>query len=651
MLVFRYFMTISASLVLALLYGQQTTAQELFSLNKSKGDKDLNNLPPASELESSSEETEAPVLFDSEPQVEVIADSLLEAHLAVASANAPSSPNLGPIKVSPQKDLNGAFSSENLVRQSNEPTNQETPSLLEAHLAVASANAPSSPNLGPVKVSPQKDFNGAFSSENLVRQSDEPTNQENSSDKEDIYTSISFETKDSASDRKKNPAPEDLNPGENPLLFPTEKDEVEINNVKEITLEQAIGLAQRNNRELQIAQLSLEQSRERLREALAAEYPNLSTRVDFTRQDSASTELSLRNQDLEVTAAETTSTTLDGRVELNYDLYTGGRRSAQIRLSESQVRLQQLEVERQSELTRFDATNDYYNLQDSDAQVSIQQAAVEDATQTLRDAELLEQAGLGTKFDVLRAQVDLADSNQALTRAIANQRTAKRRLVEQLGLGQHVEVTAADEIKVAGSWDISLEESIILAYKNRAELEQQLVQRNIDEQQEIVAIASIRPQVSLFANYNFLGVLDDELDPVDGYTFGARVQWNFFDGGRAKARKAQSELDVEIDKTRFADQRNKIRLEVEDAYFNLQANRENIDTATIAVELATESLRLARLRFQAGVGTQTDVIDAQTELTRARGNQLRAIIDYNLSLNAIQRSVSNLPDSWLFDLP
>jgi outer membrane protein TolC len=446
---------------------------------------------------------------------------------------------------------------------------------------------------------------------------------------------------------------EKLEPSPNPLLFPTKKDEVKIDDVQPITLEEAIALGRRNNRNLQEAQLNLEKSREQLREAMASIYPNLGTQFNFSHVDSAAAELQGRRVDGGITTsqADTKSTTYDGRVEMNYDVYTGGRRGAQIRAAREGIKLQELELERLFEQNRFDVTRSYYALQNADAQIAIQQAAVEDATQSLRDAELLEQAGLGTKFDVLRAQVELANANQNLTLAVSNQRVARRELIELLSLGQQVEVTAAEPIEVAGSWDFSLEESIIMAYRNRAELEQNLVQRNINEQQQIIEISAIKPQISVFANYNFLGNLFDELRPADGYQFGARLFWQFFDGGAARARKEQSKIDVKIDETRFADQRNKIRLEVETAYYNLQANQENIGTASIAVQLAEESLRLARLRFQAGVGTQTDVINSQTELTTARGNLLRAIIDYNQSLNALQRSVTNLPDQQLFDLP
>jgi outer membrane protein TolC len=183
-------------------------------------------------------------------------------------------------------------------------------------------------------------------------------------------------------------------------------------------------------------------------------------------------------------------------------------------------------------------------LQEADAQVEISQAAVTDAARSLRDAQLLEQAGLGTRFDVLQAQVSLANANQDLTRAISQQRISRRQLVRLLSLAQPVEVSAADPIEVAGDWDLSLEQSIILAYKNRAELEQQLVQRDISEQQRRIALAAIRPQASLTASYNILGVLNDDLGSCRWFHLGARLQWNFFDGGAARARAKQEKLTL-----------------------------------------------------------------------------------------------------------
>ena len=436
-----------------------------------------------------------------------------------------------------------------------------------------------------------------------------------------------------------------FNSSSNPLLFPTKTQEVKIEEQQPVTLQDAIAVALQNNKDLQVARLELDRSRDSLDASLATQLPTVNGQLEVNqRGDDTPAEdgFTMRNRTL-----------LLGQIELSYNVYDGGRRNATIARSSREVYLNQLEVERISEDVRFNATSAYYELQNADAQVAIAQAAIEDFSQTLRDAQLLEQAGLGTRFDVLQAQVDLANANQALTRAIAEQRNARRNLADVLGVGQRVELTAADEIAESGEWAYTLEESIVMAYKNRAELQQQLVQREISEQDREIALSETRPNVNVFANYNFTNTFTDTFDSTgyaNGYNLGARLNWDIFDGGVANARAEVESRNIEINETNFAKQRDEIRLNIETAYNNMIANKENISTTETAVTTAVESLRLARLRFQAGVGTQTDVINAQRSLTEARGNFLQAIIGYNQSLNELQRAVSNLPDNKLFEV-
>jgi OMF family outer membrane factor len=442
-------------------------------------------------------------------------------------------------------------------------------------------------------------------------------------------------------------APNYLNPSGNPLIFPTKPDEVNIRVVQPITLNQAIELALKNNQTLQTARINLEIARAQLKEQQAALLPTASAEASITQDQSA---LAQRQNELAGTDNPEDSTNLQGSVRIVYGVYTGGERAAQIKRAEKVIRQQELEVERVSEQTRFDATDAYYELQRGDAQVAIAQASIEDASQSLRDAQLLEQAGLGTRFAVLQAEVDLANANQDLTRAISNQRISRRRLAQILSVGQHIELTAADEIREAGTWGLSLDDSIVLAYKNRAELEQQLLQREISAEDRSIAISAVIPQVDLLGEYNVLNDLSDEAGFGDGFSVGGRIRWTFFDGGRAFARARQAERNIDRADTEFSLRRNEIRLQVEESYYSLISNQENIKTSQKSIESATESLRLARLRFQAGVGTQTDVINSQRDLTDARSRYLQAIVDYNRSLNSLQRAISNLPDNRLFEV-
>lgn len=444
--------------------------------------------------------------------------------------------------------------------------------------------------------------------------------------------------------------PDKLNPNPNPLQFPTKPEEVTLQENQPISLAQALELARRNNRDLQVAVLTKERSQAALREAQAALLPTVGISTGVTRQRTASDTLStkLQEQAQEGLPAELrtpvepaqASTAFSGQAQLSYNIFTSGQRQASIRAAEEQLRSDELAVESRSEDIRLNVSTDYYNLQQADEQVRISQSSVTNAQASLKDAEALERAGVGTRFDVLRSQVNLANAQQTLTNAISQQQVARRQLATRISLSQSVNISAADPVQLAGLWNQSLEQSIVLAFQNRPELQQQLAQRNISEQQRRQALASLGPQVSLVASYSLLDRFNDNVGVSDGYSVGVQATLNLFDGGAARARAAQQKVNIAIAETNFANQRDQIRFQVEQAFSTQKSNLENVQTANTALEQAREALRLARLRFQAGVGTQTDVINSENDLTVAEGNRVRAILDYNRALAQLQRSVT-----------
>lgn len=412
----------------------------------------------------------------------------------------------------------------------------------------------------------------------------------------------------------------------NPLSQPTNAEEVTIERTQVIALETSIELAYANNPDLQTAFLELDQSRAALREARAALYPTITAGADVTTQENL-----VRNNDMD--------TRFDGRAEIAYDLFTSGQRAATIRAAQAQVRFSELEVERRQESLRLTVANLYYVLQEATEQIRIDKAFVDETNRNLRDTQLRQREGLGTRFDVLRSEVQFANARQSLIQSQSQEKEAKRDLARLLNLPPTVDIQATP-VEQTEPWSLNLEDSIILAFQNRAELEQQLAQRELSQQQAIATRASLGPQVSLFANYTASDILDSD-DSTDNYSFGARFNMLLFDGGAVKARSRQQEDAAAIAEQDFAETLDQVRFEVEQSYFNLQANQENIATAKVAVTQAEEALRLANLRFDAGVGTQLDVLTAQSELTQAEGNLITALLGYNRAVVGLQRAVSN----------
>ncbi|WP_373546964.1 TolC family protein [Chamaesiphon sp.] len=426
------------------------------------------------------------------------------------------------------------------------------------------------------------------------------------------------------------PTPDSNSKLPNDLNLPKTGGEVQITGTRAITLQEALDLAFRNNRQVQASRLTVARSQASIGAAQAAQ----SVQVGLTS--------TLQNQGSPLIIGDrpqvgnSSNTDVQGNLQATYNVLSAGRNQSSVRVAEEQVRFDSLDLLRVEQLVRGQVITAYYDLQAADSAIIINQASVRDATRSLSDAQLQEQAGVGTRFDILRAQVQLATANQDLTNSQGQQQTARQRIAQLLVVDNNTQFTAADTVRESGTWNYSLEESVVIAFKNRPEVKQQLSLRLISQQQQIIASAADSAQVNLFARYGLGKSLTTSTSAQDNYSLGAQLSWNFLDGGAAGSNSNREKVSQQIFENQFTTTRNQIRFEVEQAYFSLGSSQKNIATSTQALRQAEESLKLARLRFQAGVGTQTDVIVAQTALATARGNRITAILNYNRALSSLR---------------
>lgn len=428
-----------------------------------------------------------------------------------------------------------------------------------------------------------------------------------------------------------------LPPPSSSLQVPKKPEDVTIKTTQAITLAQAIDAAQRRNRDLQIAALQVEQQRAALKQARAAIYPTVGVSAGITRSDSAQAAISAKQ--FGRPNRPNANNSFSGSVQLNYDVFTSGQRPASIRAAEAALGSSEKAYQTQQRQLRLDVANDYYDLQQADESIKIAQQTVENGQENLRVAQAKESAGLGTRFDVLQAQVSLANNQQQLIQAQNQQQVSRRQLAQRLSLPDMVTVVSADPVAIGGEWSISLEDSIVQALQNRSELAQLLDQRNIALQNRKVALGSLGPQLTFNANVALADDLGDNNLGAYGYGVGAQASKTIFDGGAAKAIATQQQINATIAETQFGSFKNVIRFQVEQNYYTLQASKERIGTTRCAIEQAEQGLNLAKLRRDFGVGTSLEVSNATTDLAQARNNYLSAIVSYNRALSALQRFV------------
>jgi outer membrane protein TolC len=459
--------------------------------------------------------------------------------------------------------------------------------------------------------------------------------------------------------------------------------ELELAASEPLSLADAIAITEASSCRIRQRELELDQSKLQLKQAKAANKPQLSTNVSAqaSGSDTQSNILKGARPGGTFSQAEETSSfghqgqlSATGNVRVDLSLIDPAQ-AAQVREAEVRIKQAELAIGQEQEQLRFDVSQDYYNLQKADEQVGIAKKAIETAERSLKDAQALERAGVGTRFSVLQSEVQLANEQQTLENAIGARNKASRQLSKRLGLvlpidpkgaPREIEVQPQDRIQPAGDWTLTLEPSIEAAQRNRAELARTRLNLDIADAQRDRALAATKPTLAFFAQYGLnetLGVSRSEANEQAGfgtssggnprvtnqfgqsYAAGVNFRWLFNDGGGAQAAASQRERDRTIAAIAFDSNKGDVHKQVRDAFFDLQSNKKSITTAEKSVQQAEEALRLARLRFQAGVGTQTDVLTQERDLTRALGNRINAIIDYNLAFIAIKRAVSEpLPE-------
>jgi outer membrane protein len=288
-----------------------------------------------------------------------------------------------------------------------------------------------------------------------------------------------------------------------------------------------------------------------------------------------------------------------------------------------------------------------------DVLLSMEQIQTQKASVALLEKELLDQkrrfdAGTAPRFNVLRAEVELANAKPRLIRAENAFRISRDTLATLLGW--NIPTNAVDSIPLrlsgrlaAEPFDISLPMAIAKARVQRPELTVRTMDRRLKKEEVTQAQANYYPSVSIGGGYQGQSrVFSDDLALVlDGWTAGAQFNWSILDFGltkgrvdAAKARLAKSEIDQD-------DTVRRIDLEVRMAHSTFIEAREVLDSQQKVIEQAEEAVRLAMARNDAGSGTQLDVLSAQTALTEARTTHAQALRDYAVALARLDRAMGD----------
>ena len=338
-------------------------------------------------------------------------------------------------------------------------------------------------------------------------------------------------------------------------------------------------------------------------------------------------------------ASERIGNTYSNSITASIPLYTGGALSGQIMSAKAGYKSALVGVQKSYNDMRSTVTNGYYTVLQADDMQVLARESVARLEEHLKNVKAQYDVGVVAKVDVLRSEVELANAQQNLIKAENAYKISEANFNKIIGMPLETNLFLEDTLNYV-PYDKDLEYCLDYASKNRPELEQAKQGVEAARGQVRAARSGYQPQISAVASQNF-GTSDAHwpADEESNWTVGVQASLTIFDTGVTRSKAHAAKANYFSAEESYRDTVDAVMLDVRSQYLNLREAEKRISTTEVAVSQAEEDYRIAQLRYQAGVGTNTDVLDAQVALTDAQTNYLQSVYDYNISKTNLETAI------------
>jgi outer membrane protein TolC len=192
----------------------------------------------------------------------------------------------------------------------------------------------------------------------------------------------------------------------------------------------------------------------------------------------------------------------------------------------------------------------------------------------------------------------------------------------------------------------SLEECLSIAQQNRPELKISELKAQQAGKLVWVARSDFFPSLSVVGNYTRFGdepsVSGSPYQDMESWYVMGVPSWNFWEWGKTKFRVDASRARENQAISSAKELNDQITLEIKNAFLFLQEAENQITVSEKVIEQAEENFRISEERYKERVSTSTEVLDAQTLLTRAKSQYANALGDYNINYARLQRAMGTI---------
>jgi outer membrane protein TolC len=404
------------------------------------------------------------------------------------------------------------------------------------------------------------------------------------------------------------------------------------------TIDQAVAVAQERNPEILIARKKVLAAHGGFIEARSGFLPSLNSSGLYDKRQTQS-ETNLRQEDY------------NAILRLEQNLYTGGAVTSQVAIAHLNIDKANYDLQEIASRVTMDVRIAFNELLLNRAKVRVREDSVRVLDEELKNQQEQLSAGIVSKLNVQRAEVALANERPELFNAQTELKNSYLRLSELFGAdvrpgAQSPPFEVSGELQYRSN-HADLNDCLARADTNRPVIKARQKDIEIEDRQYVLDRSAMRPHVRAFSGYEVYSERDPDVGPEFNYggVVGINATWNIFDGfatkGRMQATRARRGAAVEA----LAAARRSVASEVRSAFFDLQQADRVLESETKNVQTADEALEMAKGNFAAGLGTQLDVLQAASDVTRTRTTRLSAIYLHNVALARLAHACASSAES------
>lgn len=413
-------------------------------------------------------------------------------------------------------------------------------------------------------------------------------------------------------------------------------------NNKPLTLNEAIDLSIKNSKQLKINRAKVEQASAAIKEAIQRRLPDASFSGSYIRLTNPAIDLKTKSNGSGSGNGNSGGTpkvnqAAYGILNASLPIYAGGKIRYGIESSKYLAHAEELDAENSKEEVIENTIEAYVNLYKANAAVKLYEENLVQAQQRVKEFSNLEKNGLLARNDLLKVQLQASNVELSLLDVRNNWELANVNMDLMLGLPESTTL-APDSSIINQSFSVgTLDEYVQSALQNRKDIEALGLRKQAADLGVKATKADRYPAIALTGGYIAADV-PKVLTITNAANVGVGVSYNLGSLWKNKAKVDQAEAQSrELEATQEL-MNNNIRLQVNRAYLNWLSSQKKIEVYAKAVEQADENYRIVKNKYNNGLATVTDLVEADVAQLQSRLNysisKADAVIVYNQLLQA-----------------